>query len=63
MAPELFFGIGALLLGLGIAWGVMQNKNRDRSKDRESDQATHDLYHQEEDGEAAKHTPPRTSLR
>jgi hypothetical protein len=32
--PEIFYGIGVVVLAVGIAWGVLHNKHRNRANDR-----------------------------
>ena len=36
--------IGVILLGLALAWGIAQNKRRDRRMDRQTDAATRNRY-------------------
>ena len=35
---------GALILGLAIAYGLMQSRRRSRRDDQVAEQATHDIY-------------------
>jgi hypothetical protein len=36
--------IGAVILGLALAWGLYQNSRRDRRQDARTDAVTRDLY-------------------
>jgi hypothetical protein len=44
MNYEMFYGIGALILGLGIAWGVYQSKHRNRANDKITEEAVRQEY-------------------
>lgn len=42
--PEVFFGLGALVLLSVLIWGMARNRTRNRANDRVTDRATHALY-------------------
>lgn len=44
LAPEIFYGIGALFIAAAIAYGFFQNARRNRSNDQITEAATHELY-------------------
>ena len=48
--------IGAILLGLALAWGLIQNRRRNRRMDPITDEATEVLY----DRPDPNHTPHGT---
>ncbi|MDZ4690260.1 hypothetical protein [Terricaulis sp.] len=43
MAPELIYGVGALVLGLGIAYAGWRYATRDKSKDAITEAATREM--------------------
>jgi hypothetical protein len=43
MTPEIFYGIGALILGLGLAYGGFRYAMRDKSKDPIAEAATREM--------------------
>lgn len=43
-APELLYGIGTLLLGLAIAWGVYRYMTRNKANDPITEEATRESY-------------------
>lgn len=49
VAPEIWFGIGAALIALGLAAGWMMNKTRDRANDPRTEAATREQYRQAEE--------------
>jgi hypothetical protein len=57
MAPEILYGIGAILLAIGIIYAVMRNKGRDRRNDRITDQATREIYRQDPETYSAETRP------
>jgi hypothetical protein len=42
--PEVFYGIGAIVLLAVLAWGLMRNRGRNRRMDPVTDQATRAEY-------------------
>jgi hypothetical protein len=44
MNYEMFYGIGALILLLGMAWAVIDYKRRNRANDKLSEEATRQQY-------------------
>lgn len=44
MNYEMFYGIGAVLLGLGIAWAIFDSKRRNRANDKVTEEATRKQY-------------------
>jgi len=44
ISGDIFFPIGALILGLGIAYGMWQYKTRNRANDRIADPVVRDRY-------------------
>jgi cytochrome oxidase assembly protein ShyY1 len=44
MAPEIFFGLGTLVLLIVIAWATWQYRSRNRANDPVSEQATEKLF-------------------
>ncbi|HKP80023.1 MAG TPA: hypothetical protein VJU34_12950 [Phenylobacterium sp.] len=42
--PEVFYGLGALLLLAALVWGITQYKRRNRANDAVSEQATRAEY-------------------
>ncbi len=44
MNYEMFYGIGALILGLGIAGAVMDYKRRNRANDKVTEEAVRQEY-------------------
>ncbi len=48
MTWEIVFGLGALALALGIAWGLVQYKRRNKANDALTEAATHEEYHHPE---------------
>jgi hypothetical protein len=49
--PEVFYGVGALVLLAALVWGVMRNRARDRRLDPLTDAATRAQY---DDPDAAR---------
>ena len=47
MAPEIFFGLGALLLGAGILYAMLRNRTRNRANDALGEEATREIYRQD----------------
>ena len=41
---ELFYGIGAVILGVVLAWAVMRNRRRNRANDAVTQAATREAY-------------------
>jgi hypothetical protein len=46
MNYEIFYGIGAVILGLGIAWAIFDSKRRNRANDPITEEATRKQYDQ-----------------
>jgi len=44
MGLELFYGLGAVVLGLAVAWAVFTNKGRSPRNERIGDAATKEQY-------------------
>lgn len=44
LSPELFYILGAVVLGAALAYGMMQSSKRNRANDRVSDEASRALY-------------------
>jgi hypothetical protein len=44
IGPELFFGIGAIILAAVIAWAILRNRARNRGNDRLTEAATREEY-------------------
>ncbi len=44
MGLELAYGLGALVLALGLAWGIFQSRSRNRANDEVTDRATREEY-------------------
>jgi len=44
MAPEVLYGVGAVLLALGIGWAVMRDKFRNKANDKVTEQAAREIY-------------------
>jgi hypothetical protein len=44
IGPEIFFGIGAVILLAVIAWGVVRNRQRNRANDPITEAATREEY-------------------
>jgi hypothetical protein len=44
MAMELVFGLGAIVLGLAIAWSVIRNRRRNPANDAVTEAATRAEY-------------------
>lgn len=42
--PEIFYGIGVVVLAVGIAWGVLRNKHLNRANDQVTEAATKEAY-------------------
>lgn len=42
--PEVLYGVGTVVLALGLAWGLWRTRRRNRSQDRASQQATREAY-------------------
>lgn len=62
--PEILFGIGALVLLVGMFWAMVVNRRRNRANDRVTDAATRDLYnhpdgYQQRRGEYEKQLRPK----
>jgi hypothetical protein len=53
MTPEMIYGIGALVLGLGLAYGCFRYATRDKSKDAITEAATREM---KDHPERYKHT-------
>lgn len=43
MAPEIFYGIGTLVLAAGIGYGLFRYATRDKSKDAITEAATREM--------------------
>jgi uncharacterized membrane-anchored protein YhcB (DUF1043 family) len=48
MAPELLYGIGALLLLIALIWGVSRARLKSRTAEAISEEATRELYQEPE---------------
>jgi len=46
--PETLYLVGAILLGLALAYGVLRSRKPPAAEKRMTEQATHDLYHDTE---------------
>ena len=44
MGLELFYGLGAVILGLAVAWALFANKSRSARNQRIGDAATREQY-------------------
>lgn len=44
LAPEILYGLGAVILLIGIGYGVLRDKTRDKSKDPITEAATREEY-------------------
>ena len=55
MAPELFYGIGALALLAALAWATMQYRARNRANDAVTERATRELYQKPDKYDERKH--------
>jgi hypothetical protein len=44
IGPELFFGIGAIILAVVIAWAILRNRARNHGNDRLTEAATREEY-------------------
>ena len=44
VAPEIFYGVRALILLGGLAWGTWQYRHRNRANDLVTEEATRELY-------------------
>lgn len=44
MQPELLYGLGALILLVGIIYGVTRNRTRNPANDQLREQATKEIY-------------------
>jgi hypothetical protein len=44
VAPEIMYGVGALILLGTLAWGTWQYNHRNRINDRVTEEATRELY-------------------
>lgn len=49
---------GVIILGLVLAYGLMQNARRDRRKDPVTEAATREMYDKSRSGEPAADNPP-----
>ena len=49
---------GAIVLGLVLAYGLIQNARRDKRKDAVTEAATHELYDQARSDDPARDNPP-----
>lgn len=48
MAPEFFYGIGALLLLIALIWGVTRGRLKSRTAKSLSEEGTRELYQEPE---------------
>jgi hypothetical protein len=55
MAPELFYGIGALALLAALVWATMQYRARNRANDPVTERATRELYQKPDKYDERKH--------
>jgi hypothetical protein len=44
MAPEIFYGIGAVILLMALAWGTIQYRKRTAAQKRAGEAGTRRLY-------------------
>lgn len=42
--PEVFYGIGTLVLLGALVWGVLYTRRRNRANDAITEKATHEIY-------------------
>ncbi|MBW8811990.1 MAG: hypothetical protein JF588_01075 [Caulobacterales bacterium] len=41
---EMLWGLGLVVLALALAWGLLQNRRRNRANDRITEEATREQY-------------------
>lgn len=58
LTPEIWYGIGAAALALGIVYGWFRYATRDRSQDRRTESATRILYNSRTRDDAAEPPAP-----
>ena len=49
MAPELLYGVGALLLLIALIWGVSRGRLKSRTAEAVSEEGTREIYQEPEE--------------
>jgi len=60
---ELLMGLGVLVLGLAIAYGVWRNMTRNKANDAVTEKATHELYADPDHYDGAKREDLKRQVR
>jgi hypothetical protein len=55
MAPEIFYGIGALVLLAALIWATLQYRARNRTNDPVTEEATRELFEKPGSYDKSKH--------
>jgi hypothetical protein len=55
MAPEILYGVGALVLLAALIWGTLQYRARNRANDPVTEQAARDLFERPATYDKSKH--------
>jgi hypothetical protein len=55
MAPEIFYGIGALVLLAALIWATLQYRARNRANDPVTEEATRELFEKPDSYDKSKH--------